>query len=367
MKIMSIFGTRPEIIRLSRIFPLLDSTFTHIMVNTSQNYTPELNSIFFSELGIRKPDYNLKIKTDQFGIEVADIIIKTEKIILKEKPDVLLILGDTNSGLSAIPAAHHGVKIIHLEAGMRAFDFRMPEDKNRIMIDNLSSILLPYTDYSRENLLRENIHPGKIYVVGNPIIEVINYYLPKIEKSKILQKMNLKTKDYFLVTAHRSENVDDLKNLKKILLTLQKLYKKFNKRIIYPMHPRTLSKIKKLKIPTGIEIIKPLGFFDFTKLEKNAFCLITDSGTVPEESLYFKIPSVTIRETSERPEYMEAGSNILAGLEPESILDAVDLITSQEIKSEWDSRLGDGLTSFKVINILCGKLNRLKYQNDSNV
>jgi UDP-N-acetylglucosamine 2-epimerase (non-hydrolysing) len=364
MKVMSIFGTRPEIIRLSRIFPALDSNFKHVMVNTSQNYTPELNAIFFSELGIRKPDYNLKIETSQFGAEIADIIRKTEKILLKEKPDVLLILGDTNSGLSAIPAAHLGIKIIHLEAGMRAYDFRMPEDKNRTLIDHLSSILLPYTDYSRENLIRENIHPSKIYVVGNPIVEVIEHYLLKIEKSKILQKMKLKTKDYFLVTAHRSENVDNIENMKKIFSSLEKIQKKFKKRIIFPIHPRTLSKIKKLKIPNGVEIIKPIGFLDFTKLEKNAFCLITDSGTVPEESLYFKIPSVTIRETTERPEYIEAGSNILSGLEPDDILRAVDLITSKKIESEWNSRLGDNLTSSKVLNILSGKLNRLKYQND---
>ena len=361
---MSIFGTRPEIIRLSRIFPALDSNFKHVMVNTSQNYTPELNAIFFSELGIRKPDYNLKIETSQFGVEVADIIKKTEKILIKEKPDALLILGDTNSGLSAIPAAHLGIKIIHLEAGMRAYDFRMPEDKNRTLIDHLSSVLLPYTDYSRENLIRENIHPSKIYVIGNPIVEVIEYYLPKIEKSKILQKMKLKTKDYFLITAHRSENVDQIENIKKLFSSLQKIQKKFKKRIIFPMHPRTLSKIKKLKIPNEIEIIKPLGFLDFTKLEKNAFCLITDSGTVPEESLYFKIPSVTIRETTERPEYVEAGSNILSGLEPNDVVRAVDLITSKNIELEWNSRLGDNLTSSKVLNILSGKLNRLKYQND---
>jgi UDP-N-acetylglucosamine 2-epimerase (non-hydrolysing) len=360
---MSIFGTRPEIIRLSRIFPLLDSNFEHIMVNTNQNYTPELNAIFFSELGIRKPDYNLKIKTGQFGIEVADIIAKTEKILLEEKPDVLLILGDTNSGLSAIPAAHLGVKIIHLEAGMRAYDFRMTEDQNRTLIDHLSSVLLPYTNYSRENLIRENIHPSKIYVVGNPIVEVINYYLPNIEKSKILQKMNLKSKGYFLVTAHRSENVDQSENLKKIFEGLEKIHKKFKKRIIYPMHPRTLSKIKKSEIPKCIEIISPLGFFDFTKLEKNAFCLITDSGTVPEESLYFKVPSVTIRETTERPEYIEEGGNILAGLEPDDLVKSVSLITSQDIKSEWNSSLGDGFASNKVLNIICGKLNRQSFSN----
>jgi len=361
MKIMSIFGTRPEIIRLSRIFPLLDIHFEHIMVNTNQNYTPELNSVFFSDLEIRNPDYNLKIETGQFGVEIADIILKTEKIIIKEKPDVILILGDTNSGLASIIAAHYGIKIVHLEAGMRAYDFRMPEDKNRTLIDHLSSVLLPYTNYSRENLIRENIHPSKIYVVGNPIIEVIDYFLPKIEKSKILDKMKLKEKEYFLVTAHRSENVDQTENLIRILSSLEKIQKKFKKRIIYPMHPRTLSKIKNVNIPNGVELIKPLGFFDFTKLEKNAFCLITDSGTVPEESLYFKIPCVTIRETTERPEFIETGFNILAGLEPDDIVKAVKTITSSNIKSEWNSSFGDGQTSIKVINILSGQLNRMKY------
>jgi len=358
---MSVFGTRPEIIRLSRIFPLLDANFQHVMVNTNQNFTPELNSIFFSELNIRKPDYNLKIKTGQFGTEVAKIISQTEKIIIKEKPDIMLILGDTNSGLSAIVAAHYGVKIIHLEAGMRAYDFRMPEDKNRMLIDHLSSILLPYTNYSRENLIRENIHPSKIYVIGNPIIEVINYFLPKIQKSKILEKMKLKKQGYIVVTAHRSENVNDENNLKKIFTSLEKINKKFKKRIIYPMHPRTFSKIKNIKIPKSIEIIKPLGFFDFIKLEKNAFSLITDSGTVPEESLYFKVPCITIRETTERPEFIEAGFNIISGLDPTDILRSMEIITSNEIKSEWNPNLGDGQTSTKVLNIITGKFNRTKY------
>ncbi len=361
MKVMSIFGTRPEIIRLSRIFHLLDTNFEHIVVNTSQNFTYELNSIFFSELGIRKPDYNLKVKTNQYGLEVGEIIQKSEKLLLSEKPDILLILGDTNSGLSCLPAAHYGIKIVHLEAGMRSYDFRMPEEKNRIIIDHLSSILLPYTSYARENLIRENIHPSKIYVIGNPIIEVINYYISKIEKSKIFEKMKLKPNDYFLVTAHRSENVDDPKTLEKIFLGLEKLEKKFKKRIIFPIHPRTLSKIKKRNIPKKIELIKPLGFFDFSKLEKNAFCLITDSGTIPEEALFFKKPCVTIRESTERPEYIEAGSNILAGLEPENVVNSVRTITSIKHDWEWDNALGDGKTSSKVANILSGKLDRQKF------
>jgi len=360
MKVMSVFGTRPEIIRLSRIFARLDSNFEHIMVNTNQNFAPELNKVFLSELEIREPDYNLKINTKEYGKEVGEIIEKSEKIILKEKPDILLILGDTNSGLAAIPAAHHGVKIVHLEAGMRAYDFRMPEEKNRVLIDHLSSVLLPYTNYSRENMIRENIHPSKIYVIGNPIIEVINYFIKHVEQSSILKKMKLKPGNYFLVTAHRSENVDDPQNLTNIFSGLEKIHTKFKKRVIYPIHPRTLSKIKK-KIPKGVEGISPLGFFDFSKLEKNAFCLITDSGTIPEEALYFGVPCVTVRESTERPEYIEAGGNILSGLDPDNLVKSVELITSSKNKIEWNEVLGDNKTSDRVMNIIRGKIDRQKF------
>jgi len=355
---MSIFGTRPEIIRLSRIFPLLDEHFKHIMVNTNQNYAKELNSAFFSELELRVPDYNLKISTGNFGTEVAEIISKSEKIILKEKPDIILILGDTNSGLSAIPASHHGIPIVHLEAGMRAYDVRMPEEKNRVLIDHLSTVLLPYTNYSRENLIRENIHPSKINVVGNPIVEVLDHFSDKIEQSNILKKMKLKDNSFFLVTAHRSENVDNLENLKIIFNALNKISQKYNKRIIYPMHPRTSSKLKTLSVPKCIEIIKPLGFFDFTKLEKNALCVITDSGTVPEETLYFGKPCVTIRDSTERPETIEAGSNILSGLNSEDIFQCVKQMTSIVPNWKWDLSLGDGKTASKVVNIVRGKLER---------
>jgi len=356
MKVMSIFGTRPEIIRLSRIFELLDKNFEHVMVNTSQNFTKELNSVFFDDLNVRKPDFDLKINTEAYGVSVADVIVKTEKLLEKEKPDILLILGDTNSGLSAIPAAHQGIKIAHLEAGMRSYDLRMPEEKNRVMIDHLSTVLLPYTQYSRENLIRENIHPSKIFVVGNPIIEVIEHYLPQIEKSKILQELKLKKNNYFLVTAHRSENVDNIESLQNIFFGLEKIYKKFGKKMIYPIHPRTISKLKNIKIPKGVELIDPLGFLDFTHLEKNAFCLLTDSGTVPEEMLYFKKPCVTIRESTERHEIIEAGSNILSGLNPDDMLRATESITLGKPDWQWREALGDGKTARKVINILNGKL-----------
>jgi UDP-N-acetylglucosamine 2-epimerase (non-hydrolysing) len=356
---MSIFGTRPEIIRLSRIFPLLDKHFKHVMVNTSQNFTNELNGLFLKELGIRKPDYDLKISTKNYGDEIADVIKKIDVLLLKEKPDLVLILGDTNSGLSAIPAAHHGIKIVHLEAGMRSYDYRMPEEKNRIIIDHLSSLLFPYTQYSKENLQRENISPRKIFVIGNPIVEVLNFYSKKIDSSKILQKLKLESNKYFLVTAHRSENVDNIYQLKQILSGLEKLNKKFHKRIIFPIHPRTLNKLKHFKIPKCIETSKPLGFFDFTHLEKHAFCLITDSGTVPEESFYFKKPCVIIRESTERPEYLETGSTIISGLDPRDIVQSVYLITSHTSDWQWDKSLGDGNTASKVVNIMRGKSRKI--------
>jgi UDP-N-acetylglucosamine 2-epimerase (non-hydrolysing) len=359
MKVMSISGTRPEIIKQSRIYAKLDENFDHVMVFTNQNYTPELSDIFFSDLQVRKPDYNLKIKTDGFGSEVADIISKTEKVMLKEKPDVLVLLGDVNSGLSAIPAAHLGIKIIHLEAGMRSYDKRMPEEKNRVLIDHIATVNLPYIQYCRENLIRENIHPGSIYVVGNPIYEVIKYYLPKIEKSTILKKLKLESNEFVLVTAHRSENVDNPETLKNILLGLEQINKQFGKRIIYPMHPRTVSKLKKKDIPKCIEIIKPLGFFDFSKLEQHAFCYVTDSGTLPEDALIYKKPCVIIRESSERPEFIEAGCNILSGLEPDNIVESVKTITSAANNWKWNESLGDGKTSSKVVNIIKGKLIRI--------
>ena len=359
MKVMSIAGTRPEIIKQSRIYAKLDENFDHVLVFTNQNYTPELSDIFFSDLQVRKPDYNLKIKTDSFGSEVSDLIFKIEKIMIKEKPDVLILLGDVNSGLSAIPAANLGIKIVHLEAGMRSYDKRMPEEKNRVLIDHIATVNLPYIQYCRENLIRENIHPSSIYVVGNPIFEVIKYYLPKIEASTILKKLKLDSNEFILVTAHRSENVDDPKTLKNILLGLEQVHKQLGKRIIYPMHPRTKSKLKIKDIPKCIEIIKPLGFFDFSKLEQHAFCYISDSGTLPEDALIYKKPCVIIRESTERPEFIEAGCNILAGLDSKNIVDAVKTITSAAIDWEWNESLGDGKTSSKVVNIIRGKLVRI--------
>src|SRR3990167_8594713 len=240
MKVMSIFGTRPEMIKMWATLKKLDDlNFEHIMVHTGQNFTPELREFFFHDLCLRKPNYELNIDTSGYGKEVSDVILKSEELMKKIRPDALLILGDTYSGLSVMPAAHRGIKIFHMEAGLRAWDRRMPEQRNRILIDHMSSIMLPYNQYHRENLIRENIHPSKIIVTGNTTFEVMRAFAPEIDRSKILERLGLESKRYILVTAHRSENVDNPEYLKRIFEALGQLAERFKRDIVYPMHPRT--------------------------------------------------------------------------------------------------------------------------------
>ena len=244
MKVMSIFGTRPEMIKMWSTLKKLDElNFDHIMVHTGQNFTPELKDFFFRDLKLRKPDYQLDIDTSSYGREVADIVRKSDELIAKVRPDALLILGDTYSGLAVMPASHRGIKTFHMEAGMRAWDKRMPEQRNRILIDHMSDILLPFNRYHRENLLREGIHPSKIFVTGNPTFEAMRAFLPKIKQSKIVARLGLARGKYILVTAHRSENVDNPVYLRAILDALGQLHRKFKLDVVYPMHPRTKSKI----------------------------------------------------------------------------------------------------------------------------
>ena len=352
MKVMTIMGTRPEMIKMWSVLKKLDElNFDHIMVHTGQNYTKELKDFFFKDLELRKPDYQLAIGTTNYGIEVSDVIRESDQLFRKVKPDALVILGDTYSGLSVLPASHYGIKIFHMEAGLRAWDKRMPEQRNRILIDHISDILLPFNNYHRENLLRENIHPSKIFVTGNTTFEVMRAFQKRIKKSHILKTLNLKPKEYISVTAHRKENVDDPESLQKILAGLSLVYEKFKKEIIYPMHPRTKSKIKGMIFSKGIRIIDPLGFYDFNYLSMHAFCLLGDSGTTPEESLFYKVPCVSIRKTTERPETVEAGAHVVAGTEPVNIAEAVETVVSMK----WDARYDlceDFSPSSVVINVL---------------
>ncbi len=348
MKVVSIFGTRPEMIKMWSTLKKLDQlNFEHIMVHTGQNFTPELKDFFFKDLQLREPDYQLGIDTSSYGREVADVIAKSDDLFAKIKPDALLILGDTFSGLSVMPAAHRGIKVFHMEAGLRAWDARMPEQRNRILIDHMSHILLPFNRYHRENLLRENIHPSKIFVTGNPTFEVIRAFLPQINASDILQRLGLSPREYILVTAHRSENVDNPKYLAAIIQALGKLHERFKREVIYPMHPRTKSKLGALPIPPGVKIMNPLGFYDFNRLLMGCYCIISDSGTAPEEAYYYKMPCVSLRMTTERPETVEGGAHIVAGLDPDNIVEAVTTAVTQPWGGRYD--LEEGFTPSSVV------------------
>lgn len=352
MKVMTVMGTRPEMIKLWSVLKKLDAlNFDHIMVHTSQNFTRELKDFFFQDLELRAPDYDLQIDTSSYGREVADVVRKSDELFEKVKPDALIVLGDTYSGLSVLPAAHREIKIFHMEAGLRAWDKRMPEQKNRILIDHISDILLPFNQYHRENLIREDIHPSKIFVSGNPTFEVMRAFQDKIKASEILKKLDLTSREYIPVTAHRKENVDEPESLQAIMTGLGLVYEKLKKEIVYPMHPRTKSKLKNISVPKGIRIIDPLGFYDFNCLSMNAFCLIADSGTTPEEGLFYKVPCVSLRKTTERSETVEAGAHVVAGLDPVNIAASVETV----INMAWGARYDlneDFSPSSVVINVV---------------
>lgn len=358
MKVMTILGTRPEIIRLSLIIKKLDKCTEHILVHTGQNYSKCLNDIFFSELELRQPDYYLGAGSERFGSQMAVIFKETEELLLKLKPDKILILGDTNSGLAAIAAERAGIPVYHMEAGNRCFDIRVPEEINRRIIDSISRYALPYTNWSRENLINEGIHKNRIFICGNPIYEIIRSNMDKIENSKILDKLDLSKCRYFLATAHRAENVDIKERLGQILHGMDFIQKKFNMPVIFSVHPRTRDKITRFGLDSqnkNIIFSEPFGFFDFIWLEKNAACVLTDSGTVQEECCIFKIPTVTMRDSTERPETVECGSNIISGPDAEKILRCSEIM--MEGSREWKCPAGylDKNVSDRVVKFILGE------------
>jgi len=336
MKILTVLGTRPEIIRLCLIIKKLDQLAEHILVHTGQNYAESLSDIFFKGLGVRKPNYSLGIKANSFGEQAGKILAETEKIMIKEKPDRLLILGDTNSGLSAVVAKRLGIPVYHMEAGNRCYDDRVPEEVNRRIIDHSSDILMPYTERSRANLIREGMPGERIYVIGNPIFEVIQHFDSRIRRSKILSDLGLKPKKYFLVTMHRQENVDIRDRLISFTKALDLLQKEYGLPVIVSTHPRTQVRMRESGLKgksDNIRFLEPFGFFDFIMLERNAYCVLSDSGTVQEECAIFGIPNVTIRDVTERPETIECGSNILSGTEAETVVQCVRTIL--KLKEKW--------------------------------
>ena len=330
MKVMTILGTRPEIIRLSLIISLLDRYTDHILVHTGQNYDPRLSELFFQELNVRQPDIFLNVDSSSFGVQVGQIVSRIEPFFLEHRPDRILILGDTNSGLTAIVARRLGIPVYHMEAGNRCNDVRVPEESNRRIIDHVSSILLPYTNRSRENLLREGIKAENIHVIGNPIYEVIQHFTDRIAASNALSDFEVEKKKFFLVTAHRAENVDVEHRLRTLVETLVSLQEIYGFPVLCSLHPRTRARMREFSINLDrprLRFVEPLGFFDFVRLEQSAFCVLSDSGTVQEEACILGVPSVTIRDATERPETIECGSTVLCGCEAQTILKAVEIVT----------------------------------------
>ena len=326
MKVMTILGTRPEIIRLSRVIPLLDTLCEQAIVHTGQNYDPNLNEIFFKQLELRAPDHYLGAK-GSFGEQMGTILAKTEKLIDAFKPDRFLVLGDTNSAISAIVAKRLGVPVYHMEAGNRCYDDRVPEEVNRRIIDHSSDVLLPYTERSRQNLLAEGIAGDRIFVTGNPIKEVLDHFSPRIDASPILKKLGLRKNGYFLVTLHRAENVDLPGRLAQFVEGFNRISKEHGVPVVWSVHPRTKARLSGAAGPKpskDVRLLEPLGLFEFIRLEKNARCVLTDSGTVQEECCIFGIPNVTLRDVTERPETLEAGSNMLSGADPEAVAACVN-------------------------------------------
>jgi UDP-N-acetylglucosamine 2-epimerase len=332
IKVMTVVGTRPEIIKLSRVICELDRYTNHILVHTGQNYDYELNEIFFEQLGLRKPDYFLNVAGSTLAETIGNVIVKSDEIIEKENPDAFLIYGDTNSCLSVISAKRKKVPIFHMEAGNRCFDQRVPEEINRKIVDHLSDINMPLSEHARNYLIAEGLSPEKVIKTGSPMKEVLNYHSKEIENSPVLENEKLVKGEYFIVSTHREENVDSEVNFNNLLQSLNVIVEKYQKKLIVSTHPRTMKKLKEIgffnKNPL-IEFMKPFGFLDYIKLQMNAFCVISDSGTITEESSILQFPAITIRQAHERPEGMDEGTLIMTGLNPERILESINVVVSQ--------------------------------------
>ena len=337
LKVMTIVGTRPEIIKLSRVMAELDKYTEHIIVHTGQNFDYELNEIFFQELHIRKPDYFLNAAGKNATETIANVILKSDELMEQIKPDALLLYGDTNSCLSVISAKKRKIPIFHMEAGNRCFDQRVPEEINRKIVDHLSDINMPLSEHARRYLVAEGLRPETVIKTGSPMTEVLLYHLPEIEKNNILEKEGLKKGEYFIVSTHREENVDSEQNFTDLLDSLQAIVEKYHKKVIVSTHPRTRKKLETIgfvnKNPM-IEFMKPFGFLEYIKLQQNAFCVISDSGTITEESSILHFPAITIRQAHERPEGMDEGTLIMTGLKCKRIIDSIGIVTSQHVEKE---------------------------------
>jgi UDP-N-acetylglucosamine 2-epimerase (non-hydrolysing) len=350
---MVVLGIRPDIINLYPIVKELQRRkCEYTIVHTGQHYSYFFDKLFFEQLNFPKPDHHLKVGSGTQAQQMATLVERFEKVLLKEKPDLVFSFSDANPALSGIVASKMGIKVAHLEAGMRSYDWRMPEEKNRRLMDSISDYLFTPTSGTKQNLLDEGIPPHRIFQVGKLIVDVLEHFKEEINKNKILEKLRIEKKEYFLVTAHRPENVGIKTPLKNILESLGELYKTYGKIVIYPIHPRSRASIKKfkLKVPDGVRLMDPLGFLEFSKLEKNAFCCVTDSGTVQEDACIFKVPCVTMRISTERSETVKVGSNIVAGLNKKHILEAVHKMVNK--KTNWKNPYGRPVCAKKTMDVL---------------
>ncbi|MCE9535814.1 MAG: UDP-N-acetylglucosamine 2-epimerase (non-hydrolyzing), partial [Nitrospirae bacterium] len=331
MKVVTVVGTRPEIIRLSRVMAALDRHVEHLIVHTGQNYDYELNQVFFEDLEIRKPDYFLEAAGKTACETVGQIIAKVDEVLGQVKPDAVLILGDTNSCLAAYPAKRRKIPVFHMEAGNRCFDQRVPEEINRRIVDHISDINMPYSTISRDYLLREGLPPDRVIKTGSPMFEVLHHYMPKIESSDVLRRLNLKAGEFFVVSAHREENIDSPDQFAKLAAVLNNLATTFGQRVIVSTHPRTRKKMdaEKVKVDGRVELLKPLGLCDYVKLQMNARCTLSDSGTITEESSILNFPALNIRNAHERPEGFEEASVMMTSLEWETIQAALKVLETQ--------------------------------------
>ncbi|RRQ20157.1 UDP-N-acetylglucosamine 2-epimerase (non-hydrolyzing) [Guyparkeria sp. SCN-R1] len=362
MKVLTILGTRPEIIRLSRVMAALDQVVEHKIVHTGQNYDYELNDVFFEELGVRRPDHFLNVDTSSLGRSLGEILIKTEEVLLEERPDAVLVLGDTNSAIATLMAKRMKIPTYHMEAGNRCFDANVPEEINRKMVDHLADFNLVYTEHARRHLISEGLSQRFIYLTGSPMREVLEHMLPQIERSSVLDTLGLEAGKYFIVSVHREENVDSRENLREVVEALHALHERYGYPVVVSTHPRTRNRLEKLGLAEeseAIRFLKPFGFLDYNHLQMHAYCAISDSGTISEEASILKFPAVTMRRSIERPEALDTGAIALTGLDKEVLLDGVRIATAsrevfsgseREVPEEYQVRN----TSERVVRLITG-------------
>lgn len=360
LKVLTVVGTRPEIIRLSRVMSLLDEHVNHVIAHTGQNYDYELNEIFYKDLELRKPDFFLNVDVSSLEASVGDIIRKSGELLRAERPDALLVLGDTNSCLSAYMAKRLHIPIFHMEAGNRCFDFNVPEEINRRVIDHIADFNLVYTEHARRHLISEGLSHRRIYLTGSPMKEVLNYYRQKIDASAIANTLNLEKKKYFVVSMHREENVDNPENLRKILDILNSLAGDYQMPVIVSTHPRTRKRLEALdevRMDSSIQFLKPFGFTDYVNLQMNAQCTVSDSGTISEESAILNFPAISLRNSMERPEAQDAGTIILTGFNTDIVMNSIETVIDEHKRLPpktipYDYQVTD--TSWRVLKLIQG-------------